>query len=280
MHRLLHSLRITGALALFCVTTQLMAQVVESATSDANAEGAGAKKRLGTDQVLRIAVPGNLFARLEKSVPTGVFVETMDAILKKMGKSPTYIYMPISDALNDLKDGAIASVAVVVQTPKIKDLAFFSDPIVKEYNVAVTLKNKGFNLSTISDLRGKKVGGRVGYQYPMVEKDKQIQMLRYQSDGEMMRALLFAEIDLALIAGVSDVYTFRSEGVMTRLDVLKTSVGMVPLVAAFSKKHFSKESVAEFNKQLASFIGGEEWQAILESNGQADLVKDWPMLAQ
>lgn len=280
MHRPLQTLRIIGALVLMCVTTQLMAQIVDSATSEAGADSATGKKRLGADQVLRIAVPGNLFARLEKSVPTGVFIETMDAILRKMGKSPTYIYMPVGDALNDLKDGAIAAVAVVVQTPRIKDLAFFSDPIIKEYNVAATLKNKGFNLSSVSDLRGKKVGGRVGYQYPLVERDTQIEMLRYQSDGEMMRALLFAQIDLALIAGVSDVYTFRSEGVMTRLEVLKTSVGMVPLVAAFSKKHFSKESVAEFNKHLASFIGSEEWQAILESNGQADLVKDWPLLKQ
>lgn len=280
MHKQLQTLRIVAALICLCVGMHVVAQEAAPASAGTPLEEGAVKDKRSVKDVLRIAIPSNVFARIEKTVPTGIFIETMDAVLKKLGKSPTYINMPIGEALNELKGGSIAAAAVVVQTPRIKDIAYFSDPIIKEYNIAVTLKNKGFSLSKISDLYGKKVGARVGYQYPLVEKEKLIELLRYQTDGELMRSLLFRETDLVLIAGISNIYTFRSEGIMTRLEVLKTSVGVVPLVVAFSKDRFSKENVDAFNRELALFQGSDEWARILESNGQADLVKDWPMIAQ
>lgn len=279
MHKQIQTLRNSAALIFLCLGMNVFAQEVVPAAADTPLDEVVVKARGHAKDALRIAIPGNTHARIEKAVPTGIFIQTMDAILKKMGKSPTYINMPIGEALGELKSGTIAAAAVVVLTPKIKDTAYFSDPIIKEYNIAVTLKNKGFNLSKISDMYGKKVGARVGYQYPLVESEKQIELLRYQTDGEMMRSLLFGETDLVLIAGISNIYTFRSEGIMTRLQVLKTSVGVVPLVVAFSKDRFSKENVDTFNSELAKFMKSDEWENILESNGQADLVKDWPMIA-
>lgn len=229
---------------------------------------------------LRVAVQGNIFSRLEKSMPTGVLVEATDAILTGMGKSPSYINMPVGEALKDLKAGTVAVVAGVVQTPALKDSAYFSDPILNEFNIAVTLKSKSFELTGIADLQGKKVGARIGYHYPMLENNSNIELLRFATDGEMLRALLFGSIDLAIIAGISDIYTFRSEGIMKKLEVLKTALGKVPLVVAFSKIHFSQQDVAAFNQGLAGLKASQNWESILEKNGLADLVKDWPLLAQ
>jgi ABC-type amino acid transport substrate-binding protein len=280
MHKQIQTLRNCAALICMCLGMHVFAQDAVPAAADTPAEDSAAMRRHSAKEVLRIAIPGNIFARVEKGVPTGIFIETMDAVLKKMGKAPTYVNMPTGEALNELKSGTIGAAAVVVQTPRIKDSAYFSDPIVKEYNIAVTLKGKAFSLSKISDLYGKKVGARVGYQYPLVEKAQQIELLRYQTDAEMMRSLLFGETDLVLIAGISAISTFRSEGIMTRLEMLKTSVGVVPLVVAFSKDRFTKEIVDTFNLELAKFMKSDEWENILESNGLADLVKDWPMIAQ
>ena len=227
-----------------------------------------------------VAIPGNLFASLEKGIPTGIFVETVDALLKKTGMNPTYLNMPTGDAIRDLTTGTVSMATVVVPIPRIKDAAYFSDPVVTEYNVAVTLKDKGFSLSKVSDLRGKKIGARAGYQYPLLDKDPAIRLQRYQSDGEMLRSLLFGNVDVAIISAISDIYAFRSEGIMMRMEILTTSVGTVPLVAAFSKKHFTKESVDAFNQALATFKQSPEWQEILEKNGVADLVKDWPLVTE
>ncbi|TSA11341.1 MAG: hypothetical protein D4R74_13325 [Betaproteobacteria bacterium] len=227
-----------------------------------------------------MAIPGNLFASLEKGVPTGIFLETVDALLKKSGVAPTYLNMPTGEAIQSLNAGAVAMATVVVPVPRIKDAAYFSDPIVIEHNIAVTLKDKGFDLGKVADLRGRRIGARTGYQYPLLQKDPGIVLQRFQTDGEMLRALLFGAVDVVIISAISDIYAFRSEGIMTRMEILKTSVGTVPLVAAFSKKQFTKESVDAFNRALEEFKNSPEWQDILERNGVADLVRDWPMVTE
>ncbi len=233
-----------------------------------------------TASALRVAVPGNIFSRLDKSIPTGVLVEVTDVLLMGMGKLPAYINMPTVEALTDLKAGTIAVVAGVVQTPAMQESAYFSDPILSEFNVAVTLKNKGFDLTGIADLQNKNIGSRIGYQYPMLENNSHIQLSRYATDGEMLRALLFGSIDLAVIAGISDIYTFRSEGIMKKLEILKTAIGKVPLVVAFSKMHFSQQDVAVFNQGLTELKSSPKWNSILEKNGLVDLMKDWSLLSK
>jgi ABC-type amino acid transport substrate-binding protein len=227
---------------------------------------------------MRVAIPGNVFANLNKANPVGVFVETLDAVLKGMGVTPNYVKMPTGDALRRLNDGTVGVASVVVLTPRVRETAYFSDPIITEYNVPVTLKGKGFPVALVSDLNGKTVGGRTGYRYPLLENDSGVRLERYRTDGEMLRALLFGKIDVAIIAGISDVYQFRSEGILKRMEILKKAVGAVPLVAVFSKKKFSKEQVDAFNQALAAFKQGPEWQQILEHNGMEDLVKDWPLV--
>lgn len=261
--------RVLGSAFCLCMATLAVAQTPGATPSAAAPSSAS-----------RVAIPGNLFASLEKGRPSGVFIEAVDAILKKSGITPTYINMPTGDALRDLNEGNISAATVVVPIPRIKDAAWFSDPVVTEYNVAVTLKDKGFNLTRVFDLRGKKIGARAGYQYPLLEKDRGIRLLRYRTDGEMLRSLFFGHVDVAVIAGISDIYAFRSEGIMTRMEILKTSVGAVPLVVAFSRKHFSKESVDAFNQALASFKKGPEWREILEKNGMTDLIRDWPLVTE
>jgi ABC-type amino acid transport substrate-binding protein len=229
---------------------------------------------------IRIALPGNVFARLENSAPTGIFIEAVDAILKKMGYTPTYINMPTGDAIADLKEGLVGAATVVVPTTRVRELALISEPVVKEYNLAVTLKDKGFNLAAVSDFQGKKIGARIGYQYPLLEDAKNIELIRYRTDGEMLRSLLFGTTQVAMVSGTSDIYAMRSEGIMTRLEILKTSAGVVPLVMAFSKKLFDKARVDAFDAELRAFKTTPEYDAILERNGMADLVKDWPILTK
>lgn len=68
----------------------------------------------------------------------------------------------------------------------------------------------------------------------------------------MLRALFFGQVEVIIISAISDLYAFRSEGIMTRMEILKTSVGTVPLVAAFSKKIFTKGSVDAFRVWMPS----------------------------
>jgi ABC-type amino acid transport substrate-binding protein len=144
----------------------------------------------------------------------------------------------------------------------------------------VALKDKGFALDALSDLRGKRIGARQGYRYPLLDGKQGMTLMRYSTDGEMLRSLLFGETDVIVLSAVSDIFALRSEGIMKRLVILNKSVGTVPLVAAFSKKQFTRAETDAFNKALAEFRQGPQWKAILERNGLSDLVQAWPMITQ
>ena len=230
--------------------------------------------------VVKVAAPGNLFALLEKSRPAGLMLETIDILLKQMGRTPSYITMPIGDSLKKLQEGKLDMVSVVVPDSRLKEIAWISDPIINEYNLVMTPRDRVFPLSRVSDLYGKQIGARVGYQYPQLESDNSVKLIRYRSDGEMIRALLFGQIDAALISAISDIFTFRTEGILDRFVILKTAVGTVPISVAFAKNRFSQEDVDSFNRALAQFKQQPEWTNLLDRNALVSLIKDWPLITQ
>ena len=257
----------------------LVAAVLIFATANGQAQTV-ANPTPASAPVVKIAAPGNLFALLEKSRPAGLMLETIDILLKQMGKIPSYITMPIGDALKKLQEGKLDMVSVVVPDPRLKEIAWISDPIVNEYNLVMTPKERVFPFSRVSDLYGKQIGARVGYQYPMLESNNSIKLIRFRSDGEMIRALLFGQIDAVLISAISDIFTFRTEGILDRFVILKTAVGTVPISVAFAKNRFSQEDVDSFNRALAQFKQQPEWNSLLDRNALVSLIKDWPLITQ
>lgn len=231
-------------------------------------------------ETFRVAVPGNLFARLGKDGPEGAFLETMSVLLKGMGKTPQYVIMPVSDALAEVANGTIGAATAFVPSSRISDAIWLSDPVLTESNIVVALKEKGFPLKRSSDLQGKRIGARQGYRYPLLERKAGIHLTRYSTDGEMLRALLFGEVDVILCSAISDIFALRSEGVMKRLVVLDKAVGIVPVVAGFGKNAFSKVDLDAFNAALAQFKRSDAWSEILERNGLADLARPWPLITE
>lgn len=229
----------------------------------------------------RVAVPGNMFAYLGKRGPEGVFLETMDVLLKRMGKVPQYVTMPTGDALTEVSNGTLSAATVVVPYGRSTDKTLWlSDPLIVESNIVVAPKDKGFPLMSLADLKGKRLAARQGYRYPMLENKPGMKLVRYTTDGEMLRALLFDQVDAVLFSAISDIFAMRSEGIMKRLVVLDKAVGSVPFVAAFSRASFSEQDLKAFNSALAEFKRGPQWEQLLESNGLVDLSKPWPIITE
>lgn len=249
----------------------LMLFMVNSAFAQASPPGKPA---------FRVAVPGNMFAYLGKSGPEGVFLETIDVLLKGMGKVPQYVTMPTGDALTEVSNGTFSAATVVVPSGRTVSTLWLSDPLIVESNIVVALRGKGFTLKSLADLKGKRLGARQGYRYPMLEDKSGMKLVRYTTDGEMLRALLFEQVDAILFSAISDIFAMRSEGIMKRLVVLDKAVGTVPFVAAFSKASFTEQELQAFNKALAEFKSGPQWEQLLERNGLADLSRPWPMVTE
>jgi len=227
-----------------------------------------------------VGLQNNVFANLFDGRPTGIIIEAIDIILRKMGRNPIYIVMPAGDIVAGMADGTVAVNSVTVEVASNRSQALFTDPIVTEYNVIAIPAAHQLALNRLSDLYGLKLGGREGYQYPLLEKDPQINLRRFSQDGELIRNLILGHIDAAVISALSDVYKLRAEGVMPRIRLLSRAVGVVPLRASLSHRTFTSADLENFNQYLAELKASKVWAAILEKNGFADLVEDWPTITQ
>ncbi len=228
---------------------------------------------------IMVAIANNVFANLWSGQPTGILVETIDIIVRRMGRKPVYIVMPPSEMSAAFANGTIAINSVAVESSSNKDIYLFSDPIISEYNVVALRADQSLNLSRLSDLYGLKLGGRTGYQYPLLDADPRIELQHFPQDGELIRNLIHKRIDAAVISAISDVYKLRTEGVMSRIKLLSHSVGEVPLRAALSPSVFSREDLDRFNALLFDLKKSMAWTNILARNGMADLVVEWPIVA-
>lgn len=232
------------------------------------------------DPEVTIAIPGNLFASTDEDRPVGLFIEVVDAVFRDQGLAPKYVTMPTGDALRAVGAGTLAAATVVVPNPELRQRVHLSVPVVVEHNVAVTVRGRGFAIRRLADLRGKRVGVRQGYRYPLLETDPGIAMLRHRTDGEMIRCLIFETCDLVVISGISDLHEFRAEEIMSRLEVMDTALGSVPLVMALSTDRFTAEDAARFDRAIEAFQASTRWRELVTRRGLADLVRDWPLVAR
>ncbi|MBF0426063.1 MAG: transporter substrate-binding domain-containing protein, partial [Magnetococcales bacterium] len=164
------------------------------------------------DRSVFVAVPVTVFTRIEKGAPAGVMAEATDIILKRMGKTPVFIGMSMGEIPRAIADGQVGASALMVMTPANKDNVLFTEPVVQEYTTIAVRQGDGFKLNQLSDLRGRRIGGRVGYHYPLLAQDPEITIERFRSDGEVMRNLLLRKVDMVLMSTLSNVYSFRVEG--------------------------------------------------------------------
>lgn len=230
-------------------------------------------------KAVRISVAGNLFANFQKGRPSGIFAEMVAQIARDMGQEPAFVSMPSDAALKALEEGRLDVATVILKTDKIQDKYLFSQPIVTDYQVVVVKKGKAFPLLRQSDLNGKRLGAREGYRYDLLGKGSRLRAQLYHSDGEMVRALLLGDVDAILMSGISDVYALRSEGIMSQLEVLNASVGMVPFVFAFSKTRFRADEVINFNQRIDALNQQGVVRELAEKNGMGDLIDPLPPLA-
>ena len=230
-------------------------------------------------KAVRISVAGNLFANFQKGRPSGIFAELVAQIARDMGQEPAFVSMPADAALKALAEGRLDVATVILKTDKIQDKYLFSQPVVTDYQVVVVKKGKGFPLLRQSDLNGKRLGAREGYRYDLLGKGSHLRAHLYNSDGEMVRALLLGDVDAILMSGISDVYALRLEGIMSQLEVLNASVGMVPFVFAFSKTRFSADEVSNFNQRIDALNQKGVVRELAEKNAMGDLIDPLPPLA-
>lgn len=238
----------------------------------------GAKAEQPRDEVV-VGLPNTLFANMQSGKPSGIILESIDLVLKRMERRPAYVIVAASELADAVRDGSVGLGAAAVLPPGRDGDTLFSAPIVTEYHLVAVRAGTRKEVKRVADLRGLLLGGRDGHRYPLLEADPDIELLRFHADGDQIRNLIQGRIDAAIIGALSDTYGLRTEGVMSRIEILGHAVGAVPLRALLSPKRFAPSDLGEFDRVLAEVQAGPAWTAILERNAVADLVRQWPLLA-
>lgn len=228
---------------------------------------------------ITIAIPDDVFSSLRRGKPVGIIAEAVDQILFSMGYTIHYVSMPYRKEMRQaVRDGTIDVATSVLTAAVPLDDAYYTDPIIEEYNVVLVRRGDDRELRFFNDLYGKRIGGRVGYKYPSIESNPAILLELNRKDGENVRKLLLRELDAVIVGGVADLYELRTEGIMSEVDVLNRALGTVSLGAILADERFRREDVDEFNRQLSQLKISPLWQQILKRNGMSDLIRQWPLL--
>lgn len=170
--------------------------------------------------------------------------------------------------------------AMLRKTTKHKDVGLFTNPIITEYNVIAVRKGEAFSLVKVADLQGKTLGIRAANEYKPPPQYSDIILQKFETKGDVLRALILKQTDAAIISSLADMYDFRTEGVMNRIDILDKAVNFIEVGAVFSKRMFTQQDVDNFNSHLKALKQEPAWAEILSRNGFGDLMREWELIGE
>lgn len=191
--------------------------------------------------------------------PAGVLVDILRKVSARNGDTYDIQLFPWKRAYELARRGGGAVVGVSL-TAERSDLFDFSDPIYNDDIQIIVRSGHVFPFETISDLRGKTLGGVIGASYgDLVDNAIQDGLFKVDRDvgqAGRLRKLLLGRIDGAIIgnglAGFEAVLQSEPELLAQRnqLVILKTPLARDPLYLAVAKSMNQRDVIERFNKAL------------------------------
>lgn len=227
---------------------------------------------------LKVGLPENSlpFSTITNDQTSGVIGEAATIIFKKMGHQLSPKSLPFSRLFYEIEIGKIDVALQVLALEERKKAAFYSDPIITDYDILIIPKNKKFIFNSISDLSGKILGARHGIIYPRLKNIK-VSYLYSQTIDQEVDQLLNGRVDAAIINSIFGIYQLNQTGLLDKIDIVPLAIEAVPLSIALSKNKFTEKDLQDFNKILGTFLKSEEWIKIKTKYNIKSLVYDFPL---
>jgi polar amino acid transport system substrate-binding protein len=196
----------------------------------------------------------------------GVLAQAAAYVLADMGYNLKPKIMPFKRMYSSLHKGNIDVALSVLATPERLALAHYSATIVTEYNAVLVARNKGFSLQRIADLKGRKIGSKLGFKYPDVEAAG-VELIPAKDDQTNIRKLLSGRLDGVILGSLTGAHLIEQLGLDAEIVYLPLAVGKVPLGIAVSLKRWSSADMQHFNRGIEALKASPEWSKILSENG-------------
>lgn len=181
----------------------------------------------------------------------GTDLEVIEEAFSRIGLSVTFKFLPWKRQMLMAKRGEIAGVTVCAWRKEREEFFLFSDVV--SYATDGFFWRRGFNapeLKSLEDIRGRKVGGGLGYQSFKTLQEVVPNARSYRTEELALNHLMKERIDYLYLTKEVSEFIAKQLGISGKLNFSK--ITQKTLHICFSKKWSGvKGLMTKFNKSLA-----------------------------
>ncbi len=199
---------------------------------------------------------------------TGLHIDLVYAVAKRMGINVTFKSVPWKRALKMMEKGEADAVSYVGYTPERKKFLYFDDGnVLSSSNYGfIILKNRIEEINYNGDLqkmRAYKIGVQAGYSYS-ISFDQAEYLKKYdaQTIKQLVKMLKSGKIDLAVVDEPAYLLNRQKES-WSGVTFLKHIISHRDYFVAFAKVKKLKALAGKFSKEMISFKQTDEYRKIL-----------------
>ena len=217
---------------------------------------------------------------VEMGTLTGLDIELKNMIFDRAGLKNSLVFTSWEEHLFSLKKGTMDFAMGIHKTPRLSEEFLFSDPYRYEES-AVFFRKKDRNLHDYKDIqelleviriKRLKVGVVRGYQFA----DKDLNNFIYDANNRNQLVFVLEDVYSISLLLKKQIDLFITDRVVAANYIAKAKLGSLiddrsiniksPVYFMFSRKSFSRDSLAKVNKAIAEVKKESKYDNLLESS--------------
>ena len=197
---------------------------------------------------------------------SGFEIELVSAVLKRMNKSPNFVFVPFGRTVRMLHSDRVDSI-MTVNTNLINDLSVLSDTYIVYQNVVVTRKSDNFQLKNLNELSNLSIAAfqnankilGVDYGEQVKRSPSYVEIANQKNQTK----LLFEKKVQALVMDIN-IFRALSPTVGGTSDFSDVDIHYIFPKSPYKMAFKNKENIPEFNHALSEFKSTDQYQQLIE----------------
>jgi polar amino acid transport system substrate-binding protein len=198
--------------------------------------------------------------------PRGVFIDILEAVLRRANLTSRYHVLPFKRCLAELKSGNADLFIGLFYRPEREAFVIYLKPTIAPYVTKVFYLNKdrARHIQKWEDLYGLRIGIRAGYKHhPDFDTDPRIQKFEVTTDEQNFHKLAVNRIDAVLITEETGVYLIDKLGYTGRFAPAPLRLERDnPAYIVMSRKSRLKPHIAALETAIAAIVDNGTLEAI------------------